>query len=111
LVRDFDFQVGIVQGDDTDQSSSLGLNLDNATGRHLLNTTIHTQLLSLNPTPAFKLGNSTYGGATTNIVFLYAAFDLQVNYPICPNGTNYFPIRRAENEGQFVLGRVFLQEA
>ena len=42
----------------------------------------------------------------------YAAFDLEVSYPIYRNGTkNYFPIRRATNMSKYALGRAFLQEA
>lgn len=41
----------------------------------------------------------------------YGAFDLQASHPIYPNATNYFPLRRADNESQYTLGRVLLQEA
>jgi hypothetical protein len=51
------------------------------------------------------------GGNTTVIQLPYAAFDLQASYPIFTNTTNYFPIRRADNESQYAIGRVFLQEA
>jgi hypothetical protein len=36
---------------------------------------------------------------------------LQASYPYYPNATRYFPIRRAANETQYVLGRTLLQEA
>ncbi|KAH7336039.1 aspartic peptidase domain-containing protein [Rhexocercosporidium sp. MPI-PUGE-AT-0058] len=90
---------------------SFGLQLDNSTGRYLVNDTMHMKLKELNPVITFKLGNQTYGGETLNIVLPYAAFDLQVNYPIYPNATNYFPLRRAMNDSQYVIGRTFLQEA
>ncbi|PVH88812.1 acid protease, partial [Cadophora sp. DSE1049] len=90
---------------------SFGLLMDNATGRYLVNDTIHTRLKELNPVITFKLGNQTFGGETLNIVLPYSAFDLQVNYPIYPNATNYFPLRRAMNDSQYVIGRTFLQEA
>lgn len=38
-------------------------------------------------------------------------FDLEASYPIYPNATSYFPIRRAANDSQYTLGRAFLQEA
>lgn len=85
--------------------------MDNATGRYLVNNTIHSKLKELNPVITFKLGNQTYGGETLNIVLPYSAFDLQVNYPIYPNATNYFPLRRAMNATQYVIGRAFMQEA
>lgn len=89
----------------------IGLQLDNATGRYLVNDTTHARLKELNPIITFKLGNQTYGGETLNIVLPYATFDLQVGYPIYPNATNYFPLRRAMNDTQYTIGRAFLQEA
>lgn len=85
--------------------------MDNATGRYLVNDTVHEKLKVLNPVITFKLGNQTYGGETLNIVLPYSAFDLQVDYPIYPSATNYFPLRRAMNDSQYVIGRTFLQEA
>jgi len=67
--------------------------------------------VELNPSITFKLGYEIYGGQSINIVLPYAAFDLQANYPIYPKATNYFPIRRASNNTQYVIGRTFLQEA
>jgi hypothetical protein len=46
-----------------------------------------------------------------NVVLPYSAFDQQATYPIYPNATNYFPIRRADNDTQYTIGRVFFQEA
>ncbi|KAG9229074.1 aspartic peptidase domain-containing protein [Amylocarpus encephaloides] len=91
--------------------AAFGLQYDNATQRYILNDTVHTQLKQLNPTITIKIGKTVNGGASTNIVFPYAAFDHQISYPIYPNATNYFPIRRADNSTQYNIGRVFLQEA
>ncbi|KAH9224900.1 aspartic peptidase domain-containing protein [Leptodontidium sp. 2 PMI_412] len=90
---------------------SFGLQMNNATGRYLVNDTIHSKLKERNPVITFKLGNQTYGGETLNIVLPYSAFDLQVNYPIYPNATNYFPLSRAMDATQYVIRRTFLQEA
>ncbi|EPE24792.1 Acid protease [Glarea lozoyensis ATCC 20868] len=90
---------------------AFGLNYDPTSFRYLINTTTHARLQSLNPTITFKIGNSTFGGLTRNIVFPYAAFDLQASYPIFENDTRYFPIRRADNSSHYTIGRVFLQEA
>lgn len=54
-----------------------------------------------------------------NIVLPYDAFDLELTYPAIPNTTYgteasskfYFPLRQAESEAQYRLGRAFLQEA
>ena len=77
---------------------------------YLVNDTIHRQLLNQNPTVTFELGNSTLSKASVNITLPYAAFDLQASSPIFPNGTNYFPLRRASSPSQYTLGRAFFQE-
>lgn len=93
-------------------ASNFGLNYDNETDLYLINDTIHTKLQQLNPTIIFQLSpQTTDGGSSTNIVLEYAAFDLQASYPYYTNSTRYFPIRRAANNTQYILGRTFLQEA
>ncbi|KAH8652726.1 aspartic peptidase domain-containing protein [Tricladium varicosporioides] len=90
---------------------SFGLIFDNRTERYLVNDTAHAKLLQLNPSITFKIGVNSTGGNTINLNFPYTAFDLQASYPIYPNRTNYFPLRRAFNESQYTLGRTFFQEA
>ncbi|KAI6824834.1 acid protease [Hortaea werneckii] len=98
-------------------ASTFGLEFDNTTGLYLVNATTHEQLLQSNPSISFMLGpNTTATSAsaaadTINIVFPYAAFDLQADIPLYNSSTNYFPIRVAANESQYTLGRTFLQEA
>ncbi|KAI9707974.1 MAG: hypothetical protein M1820_004393 [Bogoriella megaspora] len=91
--------------------SHFGLQYDDQTDRYLVNDTIHSQLKQLNPSLTFRLAIDALGDAFQNIVLPYAAFDLQVGYPIYQNPTNYFPIRRAANDTQYTIGRTFLQEA
>jgi hypothetical protein len=76
-----------------------------------VNDTIHSSLQSLNPSVTFKLGNTISEGPTIEIKLPYNAFDLQASWPIYPNATNYFPLRRAANDTQYIIGRTFLQEA
>lgn len=76
---------------------------------YLVNDTTHQGLLSSNPSVTFTLGEPT-PGQSINITLPYGAFDLQAASPIFPNGTNYFPLRRATKQGQYTLGRAFLQE-
>jgi hypothetical protein len=92
---------------------AFGLTYDNATDLYLVNDTIHEDLKSKNPSITIKLINSLEDTSTnyTNIVLPYAAFDLQASYPYYQTPTNYFPIRRAANDSQYVLGRTLLQEA
>jgi Eukaryotic aspartyl protease len=92
--------------------AALGLTYDDATGRYLVNDTIHSQLQSLNPKFTFKLGNTAYdNGNSTNIVLPYASFDQTIGYPVYSSSKNYFPIRRATDNSQYTVGRVLLQEA
>jgi hypothetical protein len=93
--------------------TAFGLTYDPQTDLYLVNDTIHEELVSKNPILTFKLVNSLEDTTTnyTNIELPYAAFDLQASYPYYTNATNYFPIRRAANDTQYVLGRTLLQEA
>ena len=78
---------------------------------YILSDDQHQALLSQNPTVTFTLGSSLAGGSTVDIVMPYSAFDLQLYPPIATNATNYFPLQRAANNTQYVLGRTFLQQA
>jgi hypothetical protein len=53
------------------------------------------------------------GGSSTsiNITLPYAAFDLTASTPLATPATRYFPLKRAANSTQWVLGRTFFQEA
>ena len=87
------------------------LKQDSYTGLYLVNNTIHRQLKQSNPSITFTVASPGSPSDTTDIVFPYAAFDLQAGIPFFNSSTNYFPIRVAANESQQVLGRAFLQEA
>lgn len=89
---------------------TFGLRYVEETGRYLVDDEQHTELQSLEPRLTFTLGASTSGGTITRFEFPYAAFDLEGQYPVFPNATRYFPIRRAANDSQYTIGRVFLQE-
>lgn len=74
-----------------------------------MDETTHSNLLAQNPIFSFTLGASLAGGNTTAITLPYAAFDL--NYTTTDGTSRYFPLKRADNETQYTLGRVFLQES
>ncbi|KAF9698521.1 hypothetical protein EKO04_003593 [Ascochyta lentis] len=97
----------------TQFEEAFGLTYDANTDLYLVNDTIHANLTALNPVITVKLVNSLQDTSTkyTNIQLPYAAFDLQASYPFYTNATRYFPIRRAANDSQYVLGRTLLQEA
>ncbi|KAF7507689.1 hypothetical protein GJ744_010242 [Endocarpon pusillum] len=73
---------------------------------YLVNDTLHSNLLAENPTITFTIGSSVNGGDAVDIKLPYGAFDLTRN-----GISRYFPLRRAQNETQYALGRTFLQQA
>ena len=87
------------------------LEYNSTVNRYLVNDTLHAQLLKQNASVSFLLGNDITGGSTVNITLPYAAFDLQLRPPIVNSSTGYFPLRRADNDTQYTLGRTLLQES
>lgn len=81
-----------------------------AADRYLVSDSVHASLTALNPTFTLQIGGADSDGLAINIDLPYAAFDLAIGYPLFVNATRYFPIRRAANDSQYALGRVFLQE-
>jgi len=90
---------------------AFGITYNNTVDRYLVNETTHKALLTQNASLTFVLGNEINGGATVNVSFPYAAFDLEIGSPIVNTTQSYFPLRRAANDTQYTLGRTFLQEA
>lgn len=89
--------------------STFGLQWDSVSKLYTINETAHNALQNLNPNITFALENSA--SQTVNVTLPYSAFDLTATFPTVANDTNYFPLRRAANDSQYTLGRVFLQEA
>ncbi|EAT88505.1 hypothetical protein SNOG_04745 [Parastagonospora nodorum SN15] len=81
---------------------ALGLTYFEAADRYVLTNAAHSALLAAPPSFNFTIGVSTSGGDIIIIEIPYAAFDLKAKA--------YFPLRRAANETQYALGRVFMQE-
>lgn len=90
---------------------AFGLIYDPNTDRYLVNDTTHTTLTTNNPTLDFRIGNTATGVDGIHISLPYAAFDFVADYPIYPNATRYFPLRRGNDSTGYTLGRAFLQEA
>ncbi|KAI9648369.1 hypothetical protein NHQ30_003002 [Ciborinia camelliae] len=90
---------------------AFGLVWNDTISMYLMNSTQYTLLSGANPTVTFSLANTISGGSTVNIQLPFGAFALQGSYPFVDNTTYYFPLKRAANETQYTLGRVFLQEA
>lgn len=92
---------------------AFGITYNSEYDLYLVNDTLHTTLSNANYNVTFTLGPEATGGQTIDIVFPYGAFDLTIDYPYIsdPNTSYYFPLKRADNDTQFTLGRTFLQEA
>ncbi|KAK5681875.1 hypothetical protein LTS10_006408 [Elasticomyces elasticus] len=82
----------------------------NATAElYLLTSHQHETLLAQNPSLTFTLRSDSAEGI--DITLPYAAFDLNITRPYVEEESYYFPLKRASNDSQYTLGRVFLQEA
>ena len=86
------------------------LTLDPLHSLYFVNETVHSKLVSENPSVTFQLGNDASGGAALNITLPYSSFDLNIT-SISTSSQRYFPLRQAANSGQYTLGRTFLQES
>lgn len=91
-------------------AESLGLTYDNSTDLYLVNTTSRGQLMTKGTSFTFAIASGSTGGSL-NIEIPWTAFDFSYGAPLYSEYTPYFPMRRAANATQYVLGRAFLQEA
>lgn len=91
---------------------AFGLKWDNASQLYLVDDSMHQALLQQNANLTFNLGGMSGGSSTNvNITLPYAAFDLTASAPLVGNATRYYPLKRAANSTQYVIGRSFFQEA
>lgn len=93
--------------------SEFGLTFDETYQLYLVNSSLHDSLLARNPSVNFTLGTTTSGPEKVTISLPYAAFDVSAQSPYqgLADRSFYFPLRRAQNDTQYTLGRVFMQEA
>lgn len=90
---------------------AFGLEWDSLNNLYLVNDTTHSTLTKTNPTLTFSLADSAMGGASVDIEFPYAAFDLTAAPPRVKTQSRYFPLQRSPDDSSYTLGRTFLQEA
>ena len=90
---------------------AFGLTYNENAELYFVNETLHDKLVSQNPNVTFTLGPASAGGRTVDIVMGYGSFDLTADYPIVNNATRYLPLKQAQNDSQYTLGRAFLQDA
>ena len=89
---------------------AFGIVYDQASGLYLVNDTLHRRLLQQSANVILTLTNSTEEIAV-NVTLPYQAFDLVAEYPLVANSSRYFPLKRATDNNQIILGRTFFQEA
>lgn len=77
----------------------------------------HETLINWNLTFNFIIADLPGSPKTVSLSLPYDAFDLQLSYPFpglnatqSSTPTKYFPLRKADNNTQYTIGRVFLQE-
>ena len=92
---------------------AFGLTYNDTNGLYLVDNALHAQLQAQNASVTFTLGSTVSGGETINITLPYNSFDLTLTPPAfnLTSSSKYFPLRRADNDTQYTLGRTFLQEA
>lgn len=92
-------------------AAAFGLEYDNSTDLYLISHERRMEMLAKNPTVTIGFGTTSNPAERVNIMLPYSSFDLEASHPIYPNRTYYFPLRRAANESQCLLGRTLFQEA
>jgi hypothetical protein len=98
---------------------AFGLVWDPITELYLVNEGQHNKLvlsnanITFNVVPYTQQSGESNKKDNVNIVLPYKAFDLMAKPPYqgLNSSSRYFPLRRADNETQYTLGRTFLQEA
>ncbi|KAH9217588.1 aspartic peptidase domain-containing protein [Leptodontidium sp. 2 PMI_412] len=94
--------------------NAFGLTWNDTAQLYVVSETQHTLLQAQNPSVTFTLRRAdTVSSATerVNITLPYGAFDLEASWPLVENSTRYFPLKRANDSSQYILGRAFFQEA
>jgi hypothetical protein len=90
---------------------AFGLVWDNTTELYLMNDTLHESLLEKNPTVSFKVGPQVSGASITIDMPYWNFYHTATSAYVGNSSGLYFPLRRAANDTQYVLGRTFLQSA
>jgi hypothetical protein len=90
---------------------AFGLTWNSTAGMYLVNDNLHSKLTAANPSVTFSLTTPITGGPGFSVTLPYASFDLRASPPLVETASRYFPLKRAANETQYILGRTFLQEA
>lgn len=95
----------------SDFEAAFRLTYNSTMNRYLVNDIVHSELQKQDFSVSFLLSDVEGETTTVNITLPYASFDLELGPPFVDVKQRYFPLRRAENETQYTLGRTFLQES
>lgn len=95
---------------------AFGLQWNDTAEYYTVNETQHQRMVEQNKTVTFSLAANQSSTAVLPIQLPYAAFDLQLKWPLAnitddTTSIRYFPLKRASSELEYTLGRTFLQEA
>lgn len=90
---------------------AFGLEWDDDYSIYLINDTQHATLLEQKAAVTLRIGANSSTSTTVDIVMPYQSLALNASWPVYPNATRYFPLKRAVNDTQYTLGRAFLQNA
>ncbi len=90
---------------------AFGLIWNSTSELYLVDDEMHDRLIRQNANLTFRLGPLSTSRDEVEIVMPYSSFDLTAGHPLVTNSTRYFPLKRAQNDSQYTLGRTFLQQA
>lgn len=91
---------------------AFGLEWDDTTERYLMNTSLHQDLLKKDPVVNFVIGPEVSGAAVTiNMPYWNFYQTALLDLDNITSSKMYFPLKRAANDSQYILGRTFLQSA
>ncbi|KAF2678092.1 acid protease [Lentithecium fluviatile CBS 122367] len=91
---------------------AFGLIWDSKAELYLLDSSLHQTLLERDPSVRFTVGPETSGAAVAiNMPYWSLYHTAKLDPTNSSSDRLYFPIKRAANDSQYVLGRTFLQNA
>lgn len=91
-------------------ASTFDLDFNSSTQLYIIKESVHEKNIAEQTRVNFTICNAD--DTCTELTFPYTAFALNASYPLIPTlePKKYFPMKRANNSGQYTLGRAFLQE-
>ena len=90
---------------------AFGLTYNASTELYAVNDTMRQTLLDQDTALTLAVSGLADSTATVRIRLPYAALDAALDIPSSPSPTHFFPLKRAVDSKQHLLGRTFLQEA